>query len=197
MSAKLIKKFKNKQALDHLKRRDANIFAKAYNDYVADIYRFIYFKIGHDEEAKDITSTVFLKTWDHIQSNRLESAKTIRSLLYKVARNTIIDHYRAQASSPQVSLEDERFNFDFAIESDEAERLDLEADIELVLKNLPKLKEEYREVLVLRFIQELELEEIADITGKSRGNIRVLSHRALQALKAIIAQNKNKPKKDN
>jgi RNA polymerase sigma-70 factor (ECF subfamily) len=193
MSSNLIKKFKNKQALDRLRKRDREAFTKAYDENVSEIYRFIYFKVGSDEEAKDITSAVFLKTWNHIQTNTLESAKTLRALFYKIARNAIIDHYRERGKSQIISIEEEGSKIDIPFETDEETRLDTERDIELIRSKLPLLKEEYREVLIMKFINELELEEISDITGKSKGNIRVLTHRALKALKDIMAEDeKNK-----
>jgi RNA polymerase sigma-70 factor (ECF subfamily) len=193
MSSNLIKKFKNKQALDRLRKRDREAFTKAYDENVSEIYRFIYFKVGSDEEAKDITSAVFLKTWNHIQTNTLESAKTLRALFYKIARNAIIDHYRERGKSQIISIEEEGGKIDIPFETDEETRLDTERDIELIRSKLPLLKEEYREVLIMKFINELELEEISDITGKSKGNIRVLTHRALKALKDIMAEDeKNK-----
>lgn len=190
MATNIVRKFKNKQALDRLKKRDREAFTKAYDENVSDIYRFVYFKIGKDEEAKDITSTIFLKTWNHIQNNTLEDAKTLRALFYKVARSTIIDYYRSSASNKLVSLEDENVNIDIPVEVDEEARLDIEADIRLIHDKLPQLKEEYKDIIVMRFINELDLAEIADITGKSRGSIRVLSHRALNALKELLSEDR-------
>src|SRR5665811_939488 len=192
MSANIVKKFKDKQALDRLKKLDREAFTKAYDDNVSDIYRFVYYKIGSDEEAKDITSAIFLKTWNHIQNNTLESAKTLRALLYKVSRSTIIDYYRAQGKTRVVSLEDDKNPVDIAIEADEDARIDIKRDIEIVRAKLPLLKEEYKEIIVMRFINELELDEIADITGKTRGNIRVLTHRALKALKDLLIEEEEK-----
>lgn len=194
MSANIVKKFKNKQALDRLKKRDREAFTKAYDENVSDIYRFVYYKVGSDEEAKDITSTIFLKTWNHIQNNTLEDAKTLRALFYKIARSTIIDYYRSSASTRPVSLDAEDVNIDIPVEVDEEGRLDIKADIELIHTKLPLLKAEYKEVIVMRFINELEIEEIADITGKSKGNVRVLSHRALGALKALLEEDEAKTK---
>lgn len=196
MSSKLFKKFKSKQTLDRLKKKDQTAFTMAYDENIADIYRFIYFKIGNDEEAKDITSDVFLKTWNHIQTNSLQDAKTLRALFYKVARNAIIDHYREHGKGRVLSLEESAPHFDIVFEGkDEGERLDVEKDIELIRTKLPLLKEEYREAIIMRFINELELAEIADITGKSRGNIRVLIHRALKALKALLDEEKTAEEK--
>ena len=194
MSANIVKKFKDKQALDRLKKRDRETFTKAYDDNVGDIYRFVYYKIGSDEEAKDITSAIFLKTWNHIQNNTLESAKTLRALLYKVARSTIIDYYRSRGKTQVVSLEDEKSALDISIETDEDTRIDIKRDVEIIRLKLPLLKEEYKEIIVMRFINELELEEIADITGKTRGNIRVLTHRALKALKDLLLEDEEKKK---
>ena len=194
MSANIVKKFKDKQALDRLKKRDRETFTKAYDDNVGDIYRFVYYKIGSDEEAKDITSAIFLKTWNHIQNNTLESAKTLRALLYKVARSTIIDYYRSRGKTQVVSLEDEKSALDISIETDEDTRIDIKRDVEIIRLKLPLLKEEYKEIIVMRFINELELEEIADITGKTRGNIRVLTYRALKALKDLLLEDEEKKK---
>ena len=194
MSANIVKKFKDKQALDRLKKRDRETFTKAYDDNVGDIYRFVYYKIGSDEEAKDITSAIFLKTWNHIQNNTLESAKTLRALLYKVARSTIIDYYRSRGKTQVVSLEDEKSALDISIETDEDTRIDIKRDVEIIRRKLPLLKEEYKEIIVMRFINELELEEIADITGKTKGNIRVLTHRALKALKDLLLEDEEKKK---
>ena len=196
MSANIVKKFKDKQALDRLKKRDREAFTKAYDDNVNDIYRFVYYKIGSDEEAKDITSAIFLKTWNHIQNNTLESAKTLRALLYKVARSTIIDYYRANGRTKIISLEDDKNRVDVATYIDEDARIDIKRDIEIVRSKLPLLKEEYKEIIVMRFINELELDEIADITGKSKGNIRVLTHRALKALKDLLLEDEEEKKNE-
>jgi len=189
MAANIVKKFHNKKTFDRLKKRDKEAFTEVYDENVSDIYRFVYYKIGSAEEAKDLTSVVFLKTWNHIQNNTLEDAKTLRALLYKVARNVIIDHYRDR-SSKTVSLDDERNPIDIATDNEEESRLDNAQDLELIRKKLPLLKVEYREIIIMRFINDLTLEEIADITQKSRGNVRVIIHRALTALKELIEEEK-------
>lgn len=187
MPNNLIEKFKNKQTLSKLKSRDKEAFIKVYDESVNDIYRFVYFKIGNKEEANDITSMVFLKTWNHIQNNSLEDSKTLRALLYKIARNTIIDHYRETGNKITTSLDDEENKIDVVDEAqDPQEKMDNEANLELIKSKLPLLKEEYREVIIMKFINDLTLEEIADVSGKTRGNVRVLLHRALGALKDLV-----------
>ena len=187
MANQIVEKFKNKKALSRLKSQDKEAFIEAYDENVDDIHRFVYFKIGSKEEANDLTSMIFLKTWNHIQTNSLEDSKTLRALLYKIARNTIIDYYRETSNKITASLDDEDNKIEVIDENiDPQTRIDQEADLERIKSKLPLLKEEYREVIIMRFINDLTLEEIADISGKKIGNIRVLIHRALGALKTLV-----------
>jgi len=189
MSVNLVKKFKDKQILSKLKSRDKEAFIRVYDDNVKDIHRFVYFKIGSREEANDLTSMIFLKAWNHIQNKTLEDAKTLRALLYKIARNSIVDYYRETGSKVTASLDDEDHKIEVIDESENPqERLDKAANLELIKAKLPLLKEEYREIIIMKFINDLSLEEIAEISKKSKGNVRVLLHRALSALRELVEQ---------
>ena len=193
MPSGLIKKYKNRQAISRLKRKDKEVFISAYDEYSSEINRFIYFKVGNREEANDLTSLVFLKTWNHIQNKSLTEAKTLRALFYRIARNIIVDHYRekgAKGGMENLSLDDENLDLEVVdsslSEEDILEKVDKEKDLELIKKNLNLLKEEYREVIIMRFVNDLSPEEIADISSKSRGAVRVLIHRALKALRELV-----------
>ena len=70
-----------------------------YDLYTDSIYRYIYFKVGQDEEARDLTSEVFLKAWNYIQDNKITDYKTLKALFYKIARNLVIDHYRRKSNN--------------------------------------------------------------------------------------------------
>jgi len=189
MSLPLVKKFKDKQTLSRLKNKDKDAFIKVYDDFAGDIYRFVYFKVGESEEAKDLTSMIFLKTWNHIQNNSLTSSSTLRALLYKVARTSIVDYYRETGNKLEISLDDEDHPIDIADEDKDLEAdMDRNADLARIKSKLPLLKEEYREVIVLKFVNDLNIDEISEVTGKTKGNIRVLLHRSLAALKDLIEE---------
>jgi len=189
MTPHIVKKFKEKQLLQQLKSQDKEAFIKVYDEYVQDIYRFVYFKVGREEEAQDLTSMVFLKAWNYIQTNSLSDSKTLRALVYKIARTSIIDHYRESGSKLEISLDDEDHPLEIIDDKqDLAGDLDKSANLALIRRQLPLLKEEYREIIVLRFVNDLNLEEIAAVTGKSRGNVRVILHRALAALKEMVEE---------
>jgi RNA polymerase sigma-70 factor (ECF subfamily) len=71
---------------------------------------------------------------------------------------------------------------------DLVEKIELASDLEEVKKALQKIREEYREVIILRFVEEMSVKETAEILGKSEGAVRVLLHRAVAALKEEAAQ---------
>lgn len=200
MSNPYIKKFQDRQILSQLKRKDREAFIKTYDENVVEINRFIYFKVGNQEEANDLTSSVFLKAWNHVQNKNLLEAKTLRALFYKIARNIVIDYYRERGSRRQLSFEEnlnqdgeligerEALIDDSSSQSIIEDKIDEAADLRLIESKLPLLKEEYRELIVMRFINDLSLTEIADISQKTKGNIRVLIHRALKALRELIEE---------
>ncbi len=187
MSDGLIAKWREKNALSRLKSGDKEAFIKAYDDYADDLYRFAYFKLGSEEEAKDLVSVIFLKAWNHIQTNSLKDAKTLRALLYRIARNAIIDHYRDKGLAAEISLEDAPQALELPDETPgQEEVIDQKADLALIQEKLMLLKDEYREIIIWRFVEDLSLDEIANITEKKKGNVRVLLHRAVSALKDLV-----------
>jgi RNA polymerase sigma-70 factor, ECF subfamily len=183
----------DKKLFFRLKKKDKDAFIEAYDLYADDIYRFVFFKIGHDEEAKDLTSAVFLKVWNYAQSRGLDESKSLRAFIYKTARNLIIDHYR-QLRETEARLDDkEKVLEEMLIDEkqDLKKQSEILSDMEMVREGLAKLKDEYREIILLRFVDELSFAEISEVTGKAAGNVRVLTFRALQALKEILEE-KNK-----
>jgi RNA polymerase sigma-70 factor (ECF subfamily) len=131
---------------------------------------------------------VFLKTWHHILRNSLKDHKTLKALLYKISRNLIIDHYRKTKGRETVSLDDENGIKITDEKQSPGYNTELKADILVLETKLPELKDEYREVIILRFINELSIKEIAEVLDKSRGNVRVLIYRSLNALKELLSQ---------
>jgi RNA polymerase sigma-70 factor (ECF subfamily) len=172
-----------------LKQKDKEAFMQAYDLYLDDIYRFIFFKVSSKEEAEDISSSVFLKAWNHIQNNSISDYKTLKSLFYKIARNLVIDHYRKNANKNDVSIEADETYLELPDEKqDFISEIENSDDFARVSEKMSELKEEYREVLMLRYINELSVAEIAEILGKSKGNVRVMIYRALNTLRGNIEE---------
>jgi RNA polymerase sigma-70 factor, ECF subfamily len=186
------KNHQDKKLFFRIKKKDKNAFIEAYDSYADDIYRFAYFKIGSSEEAKDLTSAVFLKVWNYAQSNGLDESKSLRAFIYKTARHLIIDHYR-QLREAETRLDDGQNSLTEMLADetqDLAHQAEVLSDMGLVKAGLEKLKDEYREMILLRFVDELSFGEIAEVTGKTSGSVRVQTFRALQALKDLLAGEK-------
>ena len=175
-----------KKLLGELKKGDKEVFIQCYDLYVDQIYRFIFYKIGNAEEAEDLTSAVFLKIWNFIRSNQVDEYKSLKSLIYRIARNTVIDQYRKNSVREEYSISPADENDIIDYKQDSAALTDIAIDKEMITAKLMELKDEYREMIVLRYIEELSISEIADILGKSSGSVRVDLHRALKTLKNIL-----------
>jgi RNA polymerase sigma-70 factor (ECF subfamily) len=174
--------------------RDPEVFGKLYDIYVDQIYRFVYFKVSSKEEAEDITAEVFLKTWQYINEMGANAIDNLQAFLYQTARNAVIDFYRTRGQKEELINRDETKEEQLKIEivdpkQDLVEKVQLSSDIEEVKKALQKIKEEYREVIILRFVEELSVKETANVLGKTEGAVRVLLHRAIATLREIMANN--------
>ncbi len=171
--------------------RDAEAFGRLYDRYVTHIYRFVYLKLPSKEAAEDVTSETFLRFWQYA----LEQAdiRNVRALLYKFARNLVVDHYRKrEPSTPLSSVVTESGVFASSdsegVLSDQNRQravIEAKADLGLVLEKIGRLKEDFRDVLTLRLVDGLGYQDIALILDKTPGHVRVIFHRAMKALDAL------------
>ncbi len=153
-------------------------FSRIYDQYIEKIYRFVYLKVSSQEVAEDLTSKVFLKGWNAYQKG--EKIKNEGAFLYKIARNTVIDHYRERDKKKTVSIDyvapiaDPRTSlYDKAILSDE---------IESVKAAIHRLKKDYQDVLIWYYLEDISAAQIAELMDKPVGTVRVMVHRGLKCL---------------
>jgi len=189
--ANVIEKLKEKYLLFKvINQKDSKAFGELFNLYRDRIYRFIFFKVKGADDAADIANDVFLKVWKFISASsrspegRQNEGKitNLQAFLYSTARNTISDYFRGQGITVKI---DDFENSDIVPDTHNAQTtLDIKLDSNRLLEHLKLLKDEYREVLVMRYLDEMEYGEIAEALGKNEGNVRVLLHRATQALKS-------------
>ena len=158
-------------------------FMKAYDELSDAIFRHCWFKIGDKEKAKDIMQDTFTKTWQAI--NQGSQVSNLKPFLYKVANNLIIDEYRKKKELSLDGLMADGFEPGF----DELKTTEQVIDAKLVINTINQLDDKYREAVLMRYIDELSLKEIAEITGDSENNISVRIHRGLQQLKDILNKN--------
>jgi len=164
-------------------RGKASAFGSLYDHYQPKIYRFVYLKVSQREDAEDLTHQVFLNAWQNIKNYR-PLGFPFSSWLYQIARNLVTDHYRTKKTT--IDLEDAPSEFFITATSIHSE-LDQEIELERVAEAMKKLKPDYQDVIIMRFIEELSLKETAVALKKSEGAVKLLQHRAMKDLKEFLA----------
>lgn len=168
-----------------VKNKDHQAYGEFYDLYIDKIYRFIYFKVNSVDDAQDLSSEVFLRVWQHIRDGK--KIDNLNAFVYMVARNAVVDFYRQRsrrdeneesASDNHITLIDK--------ESDLLIKQIKDSEVSEVLAELKSLKDEYREAIILYYLDEMSAKEIAQVLGKTPGASRVLIHRALNALKEVV-----------
>ena len=162
---------------------EADAFGELYERYVQTIFRFVYVRLDDRRDAEDLTEEVFLRVWQSLPNYR-EQGVPFLAFLFRIARNAVIDFYRSSKSSAhQESIEDNPLQ---DLRSDPGEQAITNLEHQELRRILDTMREDYRMVLVLRFLSELSPEETAQVMGRSTGAVRVLQHRALAALRSIL-----------
>ena len=129
--------------------------------------------------ALDMSQETFAKTWQYLINGN--TVRNTKAFLLRTAKNSIIDHARKKkAQSLDELLES---GFDYTLDEKEEETQAEHIDAKQIRACLDALPSPYREVLQLRFVEDLTLSEIAKITGETRNSISVRVHRALGKLK--------------
>lgn len=162
------------------KAGDAEAFAQLYDRYARRIFDFVYYKTHHRETAEDIVSQTFLKALEGL--GQYQSAKgAFSAWLHRIARNLVIDHYRAKR--PTSPIEDA---WDLSGSDDVVRDADAALKIETVREYLGTLKPDQRDILLLRLWSGYSFAEIAEVLGKSEGACKVAYHRAIGAMRAEL-----------
>ncbi len=146
------------QIIKHAVKGKASAFGSLYDHYQPAIYRFVLIKVGRREEAEDLTHQVFLSAWQNIKGYE-DRGLPFSSWLYQI-------HF----------VEEARAHFG----------LDEKFEIEKVRSAIQKLKPEYQDVLIMRFVEDLAIKDVASALEKSEGAIKLMQHRALKELKEFL-----------
>ena len=155
-------------------------FLKLYDRYSAAILRHIYFRINSWELAEDMTQEAFLKTWNHIAGDK-EQIDNPKTFIYTVAHNLIVDHYRRK---PRIPVSIEKVDPDkIRIDASQERETDRMIDLEAIGRSLDELEENYRQIIIYRYIDDLGIGEIGKIINKSANNVSVMLYRALKILR--------------
>jgi RNA polymerase sigma factor (sigma-70 family) len=171
--------YNEKELIKQSQNGDNQAFGLLYDNYIRTIYNFIYYKTFHKETAEDLTSQTFLKVLKNI--NSVDPEKSFRSWLYKVAQNTVLDHYRTQRMTSDIDdLWDLSDDTDIVLEVDDAD------SVRTLKKHLNTLPQSDRDIILMRVWQELSYKEIAEIVGKTEASCKMSYSRSIKKLRALL-----------
>lgn len=156
-----------------------------FQRYQTPLYSFFVRQTQDETLSEDFTQSVFERILRYRYSYREDAP--FRSWIYQIARNVRSDYYRlnkiridANVDMPSLKLEADNF----------ADRIDAQEDLKQLEQAIGQLKNEYREVLILGWIEKMKYTEVGEILGISEANVKVRMHRAVKQLKNIVQKTK-------
>lgn len=163
------------------KRGNKEAFGEIYRLFLGRIYRFIYYLVYDEPLAEDLTQETFMKAWKALPGFSTKKG-SLQAYLFTIARNLVIDRQRKRK---ELALTEEAAEL---IES----REDLEKNLivseekQMVKEALSILEPDEKQIVILRYFEDLHFEEISKVVGKKEGALRVEVHRLLAKLKLYI-----------
>lgn len=166
-------------SVDKVKQGQPEGMVEIFDELAPEIFRYAYSLTKCKDMAEDVVSETFLRAWKNIDTYKKGN---FRAFLYTIARNYAFDTLRKDKHTTSLSdlntpLTTEESVDSFAINKEQNEEL---------LKEMMKLPDLQREIVTLRFFQQLSVKETAKVVGKSSINVRVIQHRALNELQKFI-----------
>jgi RNA polymerase sigma-70 factor (ECF subfamily) len=167
--------------LQRAKQGDQRAIGELYRRHVDVIYRYVWARVGDVTVAEDLTSQVFLKALEGLPTYQ-PTGKPFLAWLYRIAYARIVDHWRKQERRTEVPLDDALT----AQEPQPGQLLEAEADWAVAIDLIAQLTDDQQDVLILRFIGEMSLSQVAETLGKTVGATKATQHRALASLARLL-----------
>lgn len=162
------------------KKGDKKAFEILYNEYHPKLYRYCMINIYKSELAQDLCQEAFIRAWKALPKFTLEKGGTFQAYLFRIARNLIIDLSRKKK---EFSLAE---YIEIETHENYEEQIDKADEIKKMKLALAKLEDIDRQIIILRYFEEMGHSEVAKIIGINEGALRVRTIRLLKKLKKII-----------
>jgi RNA polymerase sigma-70 factor, ECF subfamily len=170
-----------KELVDRAIQGDYQAFGELYEIYLDPIFRYVLYQVKDAMVAEDITEETFLKAWKGRGSYR-GGSQSMSAWLYRIAHNQVVDEFRRRAHYRSADLAAETGAAPSVLD-DPLEKAEGALRQDELLRAIATLPPRQKQVIILKFIEGLGNDEIAQITGKSQGAIRIMQMRALSELR--------------
>ena len=174
---------------------DKSSFDSLVDVYLKTIFNFTYRITGNEKDAEDITQEIFLKVWKNI--NKFNIEKSFKTWIFSIAKNTCIDYLRKRKDIPMSVFDDEDGGnlIQDNLESEEPsseEKIILKENKKMIDETLKELSIIQREIIVMKYVNELSLSEVADIMNMSKDTVKSHHRRALLKMRDSLSAPKLK-----
>lgn len=160
---------------------NAREFTALYDAHKKAIFNYILYRIGFDHAtAEDLTSEIFLKAYEHFDS--YDRARPFKTWIFTIAHNHLINHFTGR--KPTLPLDEA---IEVVKEAPLTEAIDTRMTMAKVLSAVDCLPPPSRDLVIMRYVNDLTYTEIADITQKEEGAIRTALSRALSTLRTQLS----------
>ncbi|HEY4479481.1 MAG TPA: RNA polymerase sigma factor [Candidatus Paceibacterota bacterium] len=157
-------------------------FIKTYDELADPLYRRFCFRLSNRERSKELVQETFTRSWEYLVEGK--EIKNLKSFIYKIANNLIIDEYRKKKSVSLDVMRDD--GFDVSTEVDGHESIVKQAETEHMRKAIDQLPPKYREIVVMRYIDGLTLGEISAILGETENTVSVRINRSIKKIQDLL-----------
>jgi RNA polymerase sigma-70 factor (ECF subfamily) len=170
------------QLLAKAKELDPAALRELHNRYYETVARYIQFKIGDPRTVEDLSGEVFVRVIEGLKRGQ-GWRDTPQGWIMGIARNIVVDHYRKRERMTEVALNEQLTsseNMDPTHHALASERMDE------LKQAIHQLTDEQRDVILMRFIEGIDIKSVAQAIDKTPGAVKGLQYRALRALAEIM-----------
>ncbi len=165
------------------KNGDTEAFGSIYDELVTPVYRYIFYRVDQ-QIAEDLTEDVFLKAWQNIKKYKEASKTPFSSWVFKIAHNLVCDYYRKSETTFEINENLPSTQDDL----NPSTKINIKFNQIKLRQAINKLPENFQQVIVLKYINEMDNSEISKATGRSEGSIRTIQFRALKQLRVLLEE---------
>ncbi|MBH0331865.1 sigma-70 family RNA polymerase sigma factor [Brevibacillus brevis] len=154
-----------------------------YEDYSAKIYRYFRYRVKNVWDVEDLTTTVFIKVYSKLE--QYDGRHPFGAWIFRIAHNALIDYMRKKRESP---VDQDTFSNMIATDKLPEECLLNQETTEGLWDKVHTLTKDQRNVIALRYLGDLRMNEIAEILGKTEASVKILHFRGIKKLQQLMTE---------